>query len=186
MNETFSTKGAATAALYGSFRGFGYSNNQIAWTCISLSGGIYQVDMSDLQDVCPVQRLSWIWLETLVWTSLTEKKEKNVFRSCSPGPSHPFVVVLRVHGQYGDPRANVDQQHGEGVVQGTGLFHAALGVWWVLEVVALWVSIEAHPVNVQQAVDQAIQLIKLQQLQVGHLQHKWRRVKMLRGHYFIW
>lgn len=132
------------------------------------------------------RELAEFYLKHLFEQASQKKKEKNVFRSCSPGPSHSFVVVLRVHGQYGDPRANVDQQHGEGVVQGTGLFHAALGVWWVLEVVALWVSIEAHPVNVQQAVDQAIQLIELQQLQVGHLQHKWRRVKMLRGHYFIW
>lgn len=48
--------------------------------------------------------------------------------SSSPGPSHPFVVVLRIHGQYGDPGADVDQQHGEGVVQRTGLLHAALRV----------------------------------------------------------
>lgn len=81
-----------------------------------------------------------------------------------PGTSHPFVVVLRVHGQNGDPRANVDQQHGEGVVQGAGRFHAALGVRGVLKIVALRVSVEAHPVNIEEAVDQAVQLIQLQQL----------------------
>lgn len=82
----------------------------------------------------------------------------------SPGTGHPLVVVLRVHGQNGDPRANVDQQHGEGVVQGAGRFHAALGVRGVLKIVALGVSVEAHPINIQEAVDQAVQLIQLQQL----------------------
>lgn len=81
-----------------------------------------------------------------------------------PGTSHPFVVVLRVHGQNGDPGANVDQQHGEGVVQGAGRLGAALGVRGVLEVVAFRVPVEAHAVNVQEAVDQAVQLIQLQQL----------------------
>ena len=81
-----------------------------------------------------------------------------------PGTSHSFEVVLRVHGQNGDPGANVDQQHGEGVVQGAGRFHAALGVRGILKIVAFRVSVEAHPVNVQEAVDQAVQLIQLQQL----------------------
>lgn len=90
----------------------------------------------------------------------------------SPGPSHAFVVVLRVHGEDGDPGADVDQQHGEEVVQGAGLFHTALCVRGILEVVALGVSVEAHPVNKQQPSDQAVQLIQFQQLQVGHLQHK--------------
>lgn len=83
----------------------------------------------------------------------------NKWKSSSPGPSHPFVVVLRVHGQYGDPRADVYQQHGEGVVQVAGFLHAAVGVRWVLEVVALRVSIETNPVDVQQATNEAVQLI---------------------------
>lgn len=120
--------------------------------------------------VCPVkQRLS---LKAFVWRrrrQAGEKREQN-----GPGPSHTLVVVLRVHGQDGDAGADVDQQHGEGVVQGAGLLDAALRVRRVLEVVALGVPVEAHPVGVEQAVDQAVQLVQLQQLQVGHLQQQQR------------
>lgn len=100
-----------------------------------------------------------------------------------PGTSHPFVVVLGVHGQNGDPRADVDQQHGEGVVQGAGRLHAALGVRGVLEIVAFRVSVEAHPVNVQEAVDQAVQLVQLQQLQVSHLQDTQRELFLYSCHH---
>lgn len=127
-------------------------------------------------------------LQSLTWNKplrelVLQQQYKDAFLSSSPGPSHPFVVVLWVHSQYGDPGADVDQQHGKGVFQGAGLLHAALCVWGVLEVVALWVSIEAHPVDVQQATNQAVQLIELQQLQVGHLQCKGKGVQILRGCY---
>lgn len=39
-------------------------------------------------------------------------------------------------------------------------------------------SIKAHPVNIQEAVDQAVQLIQLQQLQVSHLQDKRGKLKL--------
>ena len=81
--------------------------------------------------------------------------------SSSPGPSHPFVVVLRVHSQYGDPRADIYQQHGEGVVKVTGFLHTAVGVRRVLKVVALWVSIKTNPVDIQQPTDKAVQLVQL-------------------------
>lgn len=97
----------------------------------------------------------------------------------SPCPSYSFVVILRVDSQYGNPRADVDQQHWEGVVQVAGLFHAAVGIRWVLEVVALRVSVETHAVDKQQATDEAVQLIQLYQLQVGHLHHKQKRVLIL-------
>lgn len=86
-----------------------------------------------------------------------------------PGSGDPFVVVLWVDSQYADPWTDVDQQHGEGVVQATGPLDAVVCVRRVLEVVTLWVAVEAHRVHEEQPVDQTVQLIQLQQFQIRYL-----------------
>jgi len=89
----------------------------------------------------------------------------NLERNPVPGPRDSLVVVQGVDGQDGDPGADVDQQHGEGVVKATGGLDAALRVRGVAEVEALRVAVEAHPVHEEQTPDQAVQLVQLTQLQ---------------------
>ncbi len=62
------------AALYVNFKGVDYANDGTSWTRpSSWTGDIHQVEMSDLQQVCAVERVCWIQLGALEHTS--QKRE---------------------------------------------------------------------------------------------------------------
>lgn len=92
-----------------------------------------------------------------------------------PGARDPFVIVFGVNCQNADPWANVYQQHGKGIVKATWPLDTVFRIRGVLEKVALWVAVETDRVDVEQALDQTVQFIKLLQLQIRHLKIKTHR-----------
>ena len=73
-----------------------------------------------------------------------------------------MYTVVRVSSVGGS--TDVNQQHGEGVVQATAVLGAVVRVRGVLEVETLGETVEAHAVHVEQPPDQTVQLIELTQL----------------------